>query len=94
MNKKKKALIKRDRQLEKLLETIENLKEGASTKEYDNDSALRGGQSKLPDALQKGIIDKTVEDREEQEEEDREDREEKNENIIRCIVRKVLKKRK
>jgi hypothetical protein len=38
-----------------------------STKKYDDDSALTGGQSKLPDGLQKGIIDKTVEDREEEE---------------------------
>jgi len=41
-----------------------------STEKYDDDSALKGNQSKLPDGLQKGIIDKTVEDREEQEEED------------------------
>jgi|LWDU01.1.fsa_nt_gi hypothetical protein len=38
-----------------------------STKKYDDDSALRGDQDELPDALQKGIIDKTVEDREEAE---------------------------
>ena len=47
-----------------------------STKKYDDDSALKGNQSKLPDGLQKGIIDKTVEDREEQEEEDREEKNE------------------
>ncbi len=41
----------------------------ADTKKYDDDSALKGGQSKLPDELQKGIIDKTIEDREEDEEE-------------------------
>jgi hypothetical protein len=29
------------------------------SKEYDNDPALKGGQKKLPDALQKSIIDKT-----------------------------------
>ena len=46
-----------------------------STKKYDDDSALKGGQSKLPDGLQKSIIDKTVEDREEHDEE----RKEKNE---------------
>lgn len=40
---------------------------GGSTEKYDDDSALKGDQSKLPDALQKGIIDKTVEDREEAE---------------------------
>ena len=50
-----------------------------STKKYDDDSALKGGQSKLPDGLQKGIIDKTVEDREEHEEEDRG---EKNEGTV------------
>ena len=38
-----------------------------STKKYDDDSALRGDQDELPDALQKGIIDKTVTDREEKE---------------------------
>jgi hypothetical protein len=37
------------------------------TKKYDDDSALKGDQDKLPDALQKGIIDKTVEDREDDE---------------------------
>jgi len=37
------------------------------TKKYDDDSALRGDQDELPDALQKGIIDKTVADREEKE---------------------------
>jgi len=50
-----------------------------STEKYDDDSALRGGQSKLHDKLQKAIIDKTVEDREEHEEEDRE---EKNEGTV------------
>ena len=35
-----------------------------STKKYDDDSALTGDQDELPDALQKGIIDKAVEDRE------------------------------
>jgi hypothetical protein len=38
-----------------------------STKKYDDDSALKGDQDELPDGLQKGIIDKTVEDREEAE---------------------------
>jgi len=38
-----------------------------STKKYDDDSALQGDQDELPDALQKGIIDKTVEDREKNE---------------------------
>jgi len=50
------------------------------TKKYDDDSALKGKQSKLPDALQKGIIDKTVEDREEDEE-----KEVKNESLRRRI---------
>lgn len=64
-----------------------------STKKYDTDSALKGEQSKLPDGLQKGIIDKTVEDREEQEEEDRE---EKNESLritnrqLRRVIRESL----
>ena len=34
------------------------------TKKYDDDSALTGDQDELPDELQKGIIDKTVEERE------------------------------
>ena len=41
--------------------------EAKSTKKYDDDSALKGDQDELPDALQKGIIDKTVEDREKNE---------------------------
>ena len=48
-----------------------------STEKYDDDSALKGNQSQLPNGLQKGIINKAVEDREEREEEDRE----KNEGI-------------
>ena len=61
-----------------------------STKKYDDDSALKGDQSKLPDGLQKGIIDKTVEDREEREEEERE---EKNESvrITRRQLRRIIK---
>lgn len=64
-----------------------------STKKYDDDSALKGGQSKLPDGLQKGIIDKTVEDREERE---AEEKEEKNESLrmglqlLRKIIRESL----
>jgi hypothetical protein len=42
-----------------------------TTEKYDNDSALKGKQSKLPDALQKSIIDKVVEDREETEEKEK-----------------------
>ncbi len=41
-----------------------------STKKYDDDSALKGGQSELPDPVQKGIIDKTTEEREEDEKKD------------------------
>ena len=61
-----------------------------STKKYDDDSALKGDQSKLPDGLQKGIIDKTVEDREERE---KEEREEKNESlrITRRQLRRIIK---
>jgi len=57
--------------------------EAKSTKKYDDDSALKGDQDELPDALQKGIIDKTVEDREEREEE------EKNESF--SITRRQLR---
>jgi len=62
------------KQLQRIIREAEG-----STKKYDDDSALRGKQSDLPDALQKGIIDKTVEDREEAEEE------EKNESLRRNI---------
>ena len=41
-----------------------------STQKYDDDSALKGDQDELPDALQKGIIDKTVDEREEEEKKD------------------------
>jgi len=51
-----------------------------STKKYDDDSALKGDQDELPDALQKGIIDKTVEDREE-----------KNESTIRITRAEFIK---
>jgi hypothetical protein len=44
--------------------------EAKSTKKYDDDSALKGDQDELPDALQKGIIDKTVDEREEEEKKD------------------------
>ena len=77
-------------QLRRLIKEAEG-----STKKYDEDSALKGDQSKLPDGLQKGIIDKTVEDREEREEEERE---EKNESLritrrqLRIIVRESLLK--
>ena len=52
-----------------------------STQKYDDDSALKGDQDELPDKLQKGIIDKTVEDREE----------EKNESTIRFTRGQLLK---
>jgi len=57
----------------------EKIKEAlAFTEEYDDDSALKGDQSKLPDNLQKAIIDDTVEKREDQEEVEKE---EKNESV-------------
>ena len=47
---------------EKLREAVraalKKIMEGESTEKYDDDPALKGGQDKLPDALQKGIIDK------------------------------------
>jgi hypothetical protein len=49
------------RQLTKLIREAQ----GGDTEKYDDDSALTGDQDELPDGLQKGIIDKTVEDREE-----------------------------
>jgi hypothetical protein len=61
-----------------------------STKKYDEDSALKGGQSNLPDALQKGIIDKAVEDREDREEEDREERNE-SVKITKRHLRRIVK---
>ena len=59
------------RQLRRIIREAEG-----STKKYNDDSALKGGQRKLPDKLQKGIIDKTVEDREDREEEEREEKNE------------------
>jgi hypothetical protein len=44
--------------------------EAAATKKYDDDSALKGDQDELPDGLQKGIIDKTVDEREKEEKKD------------------------
>lgn len=49
-----------------------------STKKYDDDSALSGDQDELPDALQKGIIDKAVEDKE------------KNESMIRVTRKQFI----
>jgi hypothetical protein len=57
--------------------------EAAVTKKYDDDSALKGGQDELPDALQKGIIDKTVEDRD--------DAEDEKQNEVRRLVRQMLR---
>ena len=51
-----------------------------STKKYDDDSALKGDQDELPDDLQKGIIDKAVEDREES-----------NEAMIRVTKKQFIK---
>ena len=51
-------------------EDLDEAEANTNTEKYNDDSALKGDQSKLPDALQKGIIDKTVEDREENEEKD------------------------
>ena len=65
------------------------------TKKYDDDSALVGDQSKLKDALQKAIIDKTVEDREEAKEKEAK---EKSESIritktqLRRIIREEMEK--
>ena len=44
-----------------ILFLLESVDEGgpASTKKYDDHPALKGGQSKLPDSLQKGIISKS-----------------------------------
>ena len=47
-----------------------------STKKYDDDPALKGDQDELPDALQKGIIDKE---------------EEKNESMIRITRKEFIK---
>ena len=59
--------------------------EAGSTSKYDDDSALKGDQSELPDSLQKGIIDKTVEDREEAES--------KEANEVRRLIRSILSER-
>jgi len=48
-----------------------------STKKYDDDPALKGDQDELPDALQKGIIDK--------------EEEEKNESMIRVTRKQFIK---
>lgn len=47
---------------------IQKIMEGESTEKYDDDPALKGGQDKLPDALQKGIINKAKKKNEEVEE--------------------------
>ena len=61
-----------------------------STEKYDDDSALRGDQDELPDALQKGIIDKAVEDREEREEEEKNESLSITKNQLRKIIRESL----
>jgi len=72
----KKILVKHDPTTADLFEGIKITKRQlrriireeskGSTKKYDDDSALHGDQDELPDALQKGIIDKVVTDREEE----------------------------
>ena len=70
------------RQLVKIIK-----EEQASTKKYDSNPALKGGQKNLPDALQKGIIGKSDDD---------DDEEEKNESIritagqLRAIIREAM----
>jgi len=73
------------RQLKRIIREAEG-----TTEKYDDDSALKGKQSNLPDGLQKSIIDKTVEDREEDEEDEEE---EKNESvqITRRQLRRIIK---
>jgi hypothetical protein len=44
---------------ENLEEIIRKIVREKFSKEYDNNPALKGGQKKLPDALQKSIIDKS-----------------------------------
>jgi len=62
--------------------------ESNKTPKYDEDSALRGDQSELPDPLQKAIIDDVVEDRE--------DAEKANEAIVRTrkMIRRMLAERR
>ena len=59
--------------------------EAGSTSKYDDDSALKGDQSELPDGLQSAIIDKTVEDREEAED--------KKKNEVRRMIRSIMLER-
>jgi hypothetical protein len=56
--------------------------ESGSTKKYDNDSALKGKQSELPDALQKSIIDKVVKDREDQDKKDLDEEDTEDTSVI------------
>jgi hypothetical protein len=44
---------------ERVQNTVKKVINEKFSKEYDNNPALKGGQKKLPDALQKSIIDKT-----------------------------------
>ena len=59
-----------------------------TTEKYDDDSALKGDQDELPDALQKGIIDKTVKDRE------KESVEESLIKITKRQLRRIIKEEK
>ena len=62
----------------------------ADTKKYNDDSALKGKQSELPDELQKGIIDKTVEDREEDEEEKKKEKKDEGFRALNRLIREEL----
>ena len=77
-----------------LIRTIKEVT--GSTKKYDDDSALRGKQSELPDGLQRSIIDKAVDDREEREAEEKAEKKKKNESmgkvkITRRFLRAIIK---
>jgi hypothetical protein len=61
-----------------------------STEKYDTDSALKGGQSKLPDGLQKGIIDKAIEDREDREEEEKNESMKITKRQLKRIIREAI----
>jgi len=58
-----------------------------STGEYDDDSALKGKQSNLPDALQRSIINKVVKDRDL----DEEDLDETDEITVKTTEQKLRK---
>jgi len=73
------------KQLRKIIREAE-----AFTSKHNDDSALRGDQSKLPDNLQKAIIDKTVEEREEWEEEKRKEAQEEVKEALRASIKNIL----